>query len=49
MATPDGPASYSFHDYLKIALLDENCFRSDDLVLSNFLVQTGIMGESVTE
>ena len=42
--TPQGNATVSFHDYVGIALQDESCWRTDDLVLSSFLGLAGVRG-----
>jgi len=36
--------THSFNEYLKIALADSRCFRSDDLVISNYLTMVGYKG-----
>lgn len=36
--------TYPLEDYLKVALADSRCFRSDDLVISNYLTMVGYKG-----
>ena len=42
--TAQGNVSISFHDYVRTALQDESCWRTDDLVLSSFLGLAGVRG-----
>lgn len=37
--------AFSFENYIKIALSNNHCFRSDDFVISNYLTILGIQGD----